>query len=50
MSGITSLTARTLHTIVGSAERCFGMLMVPCSRSCGTETRKPFVIAYLPSL
>ena len=23
----------------------FRMLMVPCSRSCGIETRKPFVIA-----
>ena len=48
MSGITSLTARTLHTFVGSSGRCFRMLMVPCSRSCGTETRKPFVIAWLP--
>ena len=41
MSGITFFTARTLHTFVGSSGHCFGMLMVPCSHSCGTNTRRP---------
>ena len=43
MSGITSLTARTSQTFAGSSGRCSRMLQVPCSRSWGTGTRKPFV-------
>ena len=39
MCGIMSLNAGNLHTSVGRSGHCFG-LMVPCSRSCGTEIRK----------
>lgn len=47
MSSITSLTAPTWHTFIGSSDHCPRMRMVPCTCSCGINTRRLFVMRKL---
>ena len=48
LSGMMSWTASTLHTFIGSSGSYVRMLILPCSRSYGIQTRRPFIIAQLP--